>query len=86
MPEISRFLGMVIAMFFADHSPPHFHVRYGDRKATVAIDPPGVLSGSLPPRVLGLVVEWATLHREELQADWDRARALSPLEPIAPLE
>jgi len=86
MPEISRFLGMIIAMFYNDHAPPHFHVRYGDFRASVGIDPPIVLEGRLPPRVLGLVTEWATLHREELLADWERARALQPLMAVPPLE
>lgn len=86
MPEISRFLGMIITMYFNDHPPPHFHVRYGDRKALVAIDPPTLLDGALPPRSLGLVTEWALLHRAELLANWERAREAQPLEPIAPLE
>ena len=86
MPEISRFLGIVVAMLFADHAPAHFHVRYGGHDATLAIDAPALLGGRLRPRVVGLVIEWATLHREELLANWDRARALEPLLPIAPLE
>lgn len=86
MPEISRFLGMVVAMFYNDHAPPHFHVRYGEDKAAVAIDPPALMEGSLPPRVLRLVVERATLHRAELLADWKRARTQLPLLPVAPLE
>jgi hypothetical protein len=86
MPEISRFLGMVVAMFYNDHAPPHFHVRYGEDKAALAITPPSVIEGSLPPRVLGLVVEWATLHQAELMADWERARTQQALLAIAPLE
>ncbi len=86
MPEISRFLGMVIAMFYNDHAPPHFHVRYGEYKAAVGIDPAVLLEGSLPPRALGLVVEWATLHRADLLADWEPARKRQPLLAVAPLE
>jgi hypothetical protein len=56
MPEISRFFGMVIAMFYHDHAPPHFHVRYGEQRAVVAIESASLISGSLSPRVLGLVV------------------------------
>jgi hypothetical protein len=85
MPEISRFYGIVVRMYFADHAPPHFHAEYAEHEARVAIDSLAVLSGSLPARAMGLVVEWATLHREELQACWDRARQLQPLERIAPL-
>jgi hypothetical protein len=86
MPEISRFFGILVAMLYSDHAPPHFHVRYGSFQASVAIDPPGLLAGRLPPRALGLCVEWATLHRDELLADWARARSQQPLVPIAPLE
>jgi len=86
MPEVSRFLGMVVAMFFNDHAPPHFHVRYGELAAVVGIDPPVLLAGRLPPRVMGLVVEWAILRRTELATNWERARRLEPLEPVAPLE
>jgi predicted pyridoxine 5'-phosphate oxidase superfamily flavin-nucleotide-binding protein len=86
MPEISRFLGIVVAMFYSDHAPPRIHVRYGGHKATIAIDPPALLEGALPPRALGLVVERATLHRAELLADWARARAQQPLLPAPPLE
>ena len=86
MPEISRFLGVVVAMLYNDHAPPHFHVRYGDQRATVGIDPPVLLAGRLSPRVLGLVMEWAALQRDELVADWERARAQQPLLPVPPLE
>jgi len=86
MPEISRFLGIVVVMLFDDHLPAHFHVRYGENKASLGIDPPALLAGRLPPRVLGLVLEWAALHRDELMADWERARAKQDLLPVAPLE
>jgi len=86
MPEISRFFGMVIAMFYNDHAPPHFHVRYGEQRAIVGIDSASLISGSLSPRVLGLVVEWTTLHRSELLDNWNRARRMDPLADIAPLE
>lgn len=86
MPEISRFYGLIIAMFYNDHAPPHFHVRYGAHRASVAIAPPALLAGGLPPRALGLAVEWASLHRDDLLADWERARAQQQLLPVAPLE
>ncbi|MHB8089665.1 MAG: DUF4160 domain-containing protein, partial [Anaerolineaceae bacterium] len=62
MPEISRFLGIIISMFYDDHNPPHFHARYGDFKAAILIDDFTVKEGNLPARVLGLVIEWASLH------------------------
>ena len=86
MPEISRFFGIVIAMYYRDHEPPHFHVRYAGRAATVGIRPVAVLGGSIPPRVFGLVSEWALIHEAELAADWERARRGEGLIPIAPLE
>ncbi len=86
MPEISRFLGIIITMYYSEHPPPHFHVRYGQHKAVVLIEPPTVLYGALPPRVHGLVVEWAALHHEELLANWRLAMAQTPLQPIEPLE
>jgi hypothetical protein len=86
MPEISRFLGIVIKMFFDDHNPPHFHAEYGDDLALIDIRSLSVFSGRLPPRVLGLVIEWATLHQQELLADWERAQSREQLQQIAPLE
>ena len=86
MPEISRFFGIIITMYFSDHPPPHFHARYGSQKALIAIDPPGLLAGHLTPKALGLVTEWAALHREELLADWQLAREQQPLNKIEPLE
>lgn len=86
MPELSRFFGIVILMFYNDHAPPHFHARYGDEKATITIDGPRVLTGRLSPRALGLVMEWAALHQNELVEDWELARLQAPLKPIAPLE
>lgn len=86
MPEISRFLGIVIKMFFDDHNPPHFHAEYGERKALIDILHLSPFSSTLPPRVLGLVIEWATLHQQELLANWERAKAQEELQKIAPLE
>ena len=86
MPEISRFFGIVVAMYYDDHPPPHFHVRYGEHRAIVEIETPAVLFGDLPHRVLGMVVEWAALHPAELEENWGRAQARAPLTPIRPLE
>jgi hypothetical protein len=86
MPEISRFFGIVIQMYYADHGPPHFHASYGAFEANIRIDPVGLLRGDLPPRVLALVVEWAKIHRAELLEDWHRLRSKMPALPIPPLE
>ncbi len=71
MPEISRFLGIVIKMYFDDHHPPHFHVLYGEYEAAFSIDTIEVIKGKLPPRVSGLVVEWAELRRDDLKKNWE---------------
>ena len=85
MPEISRFYGIVIKMYFADHAPPHFHAEYAEYEARIAIGSLAVLSGNLPPRAMGLVAEWTTLHQKELQELWERAGQLQPLTRVAPL-
>ncbi len=86
MPEISRFFGTVISMYYNDHTPPHFHVRYGSQKALIAIDSLSILRGSLSPRVLGLVIEWAAQHQAELVENWECAVRQDMLNPIEPLE
>ena len=70
MPEISRFLGIIILMYFDDHNPPHFHVKYNDYRALISINELQLINGELPPRVLGLVMEWAILHKNELIENW----------------
>jgi hypothetical protein len=86
MPELSRFFGIVIAMFYDDHAPPHFHVRYGRQRAIVAIETLAVIEGALSPRVRGLVTEWAAQHQGELRQAWQSAERHEPLPPIPPLE
>ena len=86
MPEISRFLGIIIAMYYNDHPPAHFHAKYGSFEALIEIETGGVIRGHLPPRVLGLVQEWRELHRNELLQDWKLAEERKPLRHIEPLE
>ncbi len=85
MPEICRFLGIVIQIFYDDHNPPHFHARYGDLKGTFDIRTLNVLEGNLPIKVRNLVVEWADLHREELLKDWEMAQSGRVPNKIKPL-
>jgi hypothetical protein len=85
VPRISEFYVIVIEMYFADHPPPHFHARYGGEEATIMIASGAVLAGSLPGRALRLVREWLDEHRDELEANWDRARYHEAPEPVAPL-
>ena len=86
MPEISRFFGIVIKMFYSDHAPPHFHAEYAGHEALIAIETLEVLRGVLPRRALALVIEWAVTHRGELRSEWERARSGRTLVPIPPLE
>lgn len=85
MPQISRFFGIIISMYFADHNPPHFHAQYGEDECIVGIADLSVIEGKIPSRALGMVIEWAILHQEELLANWEKATNLEPLEKILPL-
>ncbi len=71
MPVISSFYGILIKMYFGDHSPPHFHAEYAEHTAQLAIRDFAVIEGYLPPKALALVVEWASIHKEELLENWD---------------
>jgi hypothetical protein len=85
MPIISRFLGIIIAMYWADHMPPHFHAKYGDYEISVDITS-GVVEGKFPKRALRHVLEWYELHKEELNDNWERCRTREMPEQIEPLE
>jgi hypothetical protein len=85
MPEISRFFGIIVRMYYRDHDPPHMHVEYGEWHATIDITT-GAIDGRFPRRALQLVHEWLDLHRDELLADWHLAARREPLLPIRPLE
>ena len=85
MPELCRFYGIIIRLYFDDHAPPHFHASYGGDEAVVEIDTLAVIHGNLPPRAQSLVREWALLHQGELQEAWKRAKQLRPPGKIDPL-
>ena len=86
MPQVSRFFGIVIYMYFSDHSPPHFHAVYGEFEAVYTIETLEIIRGSLPRRAHSMVVEWASLYRQDIWDNWRRASAMQPLEAIDPLE
>ena len=86
MPEVTRFFGIVIRMYFNDHEPAHFHAEYGEFEALIEIDTLATLRGALPPRAMALVLDWAAVHRRELRFDWEQARSGNPLQPVAPLD
>ena len=85
VPTISRFYGIVIRMYFADHAPAHFHAVYAGAEAVVAIADGAVLRGALPERALRLVREWAAEHRAELEVNWERVQVPEQPHPIDPL-
>ena len=85
MPRISFFYGIVIAMYYRDHHPPHFHAIYGEHEAQIVIETLEPLGGELPPRALRLVKEWAAMHQAELETNWAKAAAHAPLDTIQPL-
>ena len=86
MPVVSRFFGIVIAFYWEDHFPPHFHAKYSGDEAMIDISSGEVLRGTLPVRALSLVQEWRKLHVTELLADWDLAHQRKALAYITPLE
>lgn len=85
MPEISRFYGIVIQIFYADHTPPHFHATYAGEKAVVDIKTLSLIEGKIAARALGLVIEWASIHQKELLMAFEQASRLEPPTKIAPL-
>ncbi len=86
MPTISQFFGIVIAMYFDDHHPPHFHAKYNEFEAEVAIDTGEILEGRLPKTAGKLVEQWRKQHVADLKANWDLAKNLKLPASIEPLE
>lgn len=89
IPTISMFYGILVALLYEDndrHHLPHFHVRYQNSKASIAIEDGRVLAGDIPPKQLKLVQAWVELHRDELFADWELAVNGEELFRIAPLQ
>lgn len=73
-------------MYFEDHLPPHFHAYYGDDSAIISIKNLSIIGGKFPPRALGLVIEWATLHQRELLEFWAQAVKGKSIGKIKPLK
>ena len=86
MPELCRFRGIVVAMFYDDHLPPHFHARHRHDRAIIDIETLQPLRGLLHPRAFRLLMPWARLHQADLMDNWRRAQRHEPLHPIPPLE
>jgi hypothetical protein len=86
MPEICRFFGIVIAMYYKEHTPPHFHAKYAGHRASFSIQDLKIIEGGLPRRAVSLVLEWAFQRRDDLMANWERAQRKEALAHIEPLE
>jgi Domain of unknown function (DUF4160) len=88
MPVISSFYGILIKMYFGDHVPPHFHAEYNEYSAQVSISDFQLIRGTLPPKALALVMEWASLHQTELMANWNNLSKVGPgtFKKIEPLK
>lgn len=86
MPEICRFYGIIIQLFYKDHAPPHFHATYGEFETEIGILNLEPIAGHLPRRAEVLVLDWATLHKEELMKEWELCRLGKPLFKINPLD
>jgi hypothetical protein len=86
MPTISIFYGIIIQMFWRDHAPSHFHALYGEFEVLVSIETLQVLEGKMPSRALTLVLEWASIHQNELKEDWKLCETRNTPHKIAPLE
>ena len=85
MPQISCFLGITIRIFYRGHNPPHFHAFYGEYEGLIDINKMELIGGKLPPRVFGMVIEWATIYQSDLQENWSRAINYQSTNKIRPL-
>ena len=85
MPEISRFLGISITMYFKDHAPPHFHAEYNGIEILVDINSNNVIKGVFPSNKLKLILAWAEIHHEELLSCWELAKNNKMPTKIEPL-
>jgi len=86
MPELSRFYGIIVRMFYGDHPPPHFHAAYQGEEVQVNIETLEVIRGKIRRRALVLVLEWAALHRNELRSAWSLASRNQAPDKIEPLD
>ena len=86
MPTIAYFLGIAVRMFFNDHDPPHFHVRYQGYRARVRIADGRIIDGRLPPTARRLVEQWSELRREALMRNWAAAQSDGQVEHIGGLD
>jgi len=85
MPRVCEFFGIAIYLYYHEHGIAHFHARHAGREVSIAIEDLSVLGGSISPRAMGMVIEWAALRRDELRLGWRQARSYKPIDRIEPL-
>lgn len=85
MPEISRFYGIIIYMFYNEHNPPHFHAKYQEYEAVIVIESE-IVKGEMPRRALNLIYDWIDFHKNELMVNWNLMKERKPLLKIEPLK
>ncbi|MHB9035054.1 MAG: DUF4160 domain-containing protein [Armatimonadota bacterium] len=85
MPKISEFFGIAVYMYYREHQPPHFHAIYAGEEVLIAIESLSVMAGRMAPRAIGLVIEWASMHKEELLRNWRNVQTHEPVAQIDPL-
>lgn len=83
MPEISRFYGIIIKMYFlaSEHNPPHIHAIYNKNIAVIDIQNLEVIEGEIPKRALRLVKEWVFIHKNEIKDIWE-TQQFKKIEPL----
>jgi len=86
LPEVSRFFGLLIYLYYNDHPPPHFHVRYGKHEAQIDIRTLEVIAGSLPRPQLALALAWGFLRQGALMNAWEAVSKSKHPGRIPPLE
>jgi len=84
VPEVSRFFGIIIKMFYNEHNPPHFHVEYQEYTAIISIEN-GIVKGEMPRKQLNLIFKWLDLHKAELLENWELSLSRQQLNKINPL-
>ena len=84
MPEISRFYGIIIRIFYDDHSPPHFHAFYGKKEGLYSIEKAEKLAGEIPAKQDKIIKKWARQYRKELLDSWNMAKDKTPPKKVPP--
>ena len=83
MPEVARFHGITIRMYYDDRHQPHFHAYFAEYCALFSIEPPALYEGAIPRRQQNIILGWAEVHQQELLENWRRAREQEPVLKIS---